>query len=323
MRESFGRQLESVPGVSAVSPVKILVIRIAQRSLPPDVGDDDTIFYNAIEIASFRRVGRMQFVSGQGDPEENWDALEKGNAVFISSIVAENYNLDKGDTLYAQTRRGEQPFLIAGVVVDFFAQGQTITGTYKDLRLWFGESGVDRYTLNVNPGVSIEAVATDIETRYQDRNSISVQSSQAMKTQIEALVDQSLSLFDVLSLISIVIGSLGVINTLTMNVIERTREIGGLRSLGMTRKQIVRMVLAEALSLGAMGAIYGLVFGFIFSQVMITEMNNSNGYDLSYIFTLQPFVMGLVLAIGISQLAGLSPALRAAGLNIVEAIKHE
>ncbi|MCH7479830.1 MAG: ABC transporter permease [Chloroflexi bacterium] len=323
MRESFGHQLESVPGVAAASPVKILIVRIAQRSLPPEVGDDDTIFYNAIEPESFRKVGHMEFVTGQGDIEENWVALTSGKAVFISSIVAEAYSLEKGDTLYLQTRRGEQPFFVAGVVVDFFAQGQTITGTYDDLRMWFGESGVNRYTLSVNPDASVDAVVAEIEARYKDRNSISVQTSQAMKIQIEELLDQSLSLFDVLSLIGVVIGSLGVINTLTMNVIERKREIGGLRSLGMTRNQIVRMVLAEALGLGVMGAIYGLVFGFIFSQVMITEMNNSNGYDLNYIFTLEPFVTGLVLALGISQLAALLPARRGARLNIVEAIKHE
>ncbi|MDH3944675.1 MAG: ABC transporter permease, partial [Anaerolineae bacterium] len=125
MRENFARQLENVPGVEAVSPTRILVVRIAARSLPPDSrGDDDTIFYNAIEPDEFLQVGHMEFVSGQGDQEGNWTALENGGAVFISSNVAEAYGLDRGDTLYLQTRRGEQPFLIAGVVVDFFAQGQ-------------------------------------------------------------------------------------------------------------------------------------------------------------------------------------------------------
>ena len=323
MRASFGSQLENVPGVNTATPAKFIIVRIALRSLSSDAGDDDTIYYSAIDVDSFLQVGHVEFISGQGDADENWERLKQGNAVFISSIVAESFNLEKGDMLYLQTRRGEQPFLVAGVIVDFFAQGQTITGTYGDLQQWFGESGVSRYTLDVEDDASIDAVIAEIENRYQDRYSISLQTAQAMKVQIENLLAQSLSLFDVLSLIGIVIGSLGVVNTLTMNVIERTREIGGLRSLGMTRAQIVKMILAEALGLGIMGAIYGLLFGFVFSQVMISEMNNSNGYDLDYIFTLQPFVVGLVLALGISQLAALSPARRGARLNIVEAIKHE
>ena len=323
MRRSFSHKLESVPGVEAVSAASIILVRIAPRSLPPDLAEDDTFFINVIDTETYHQVGTLEFVSGQGDAEQNWSAFEQGNAVFISSVVSENYGMDKGDTIYLQTRRGERPFLIAGVIVDFFAQGQTITGTYQDMRTWFNDSGVDRFTVQVEDSASLTEVVEEIETRYQNSDNISVQTTQAMKAQVEGLMNQSLRLFDVLSLIGVIIGSLGVINTLTMNVLERTREIGGLRSVGMTRKQVVRMVLAEALGLGAMGAIYGLAFGYIFAQVMISELNSTNGYDLNYVFSPQPFLIGLILAVFISQLAALSPARRGASLNIVEAIQHE
>jgi putative ABC transport system permease protein len=324
MRESFGRQLESVPGVAALTPARLTVARIAARSLPANIAiEDDTVFFNAIEVESYRQVATMEFISNQGDPEANWARLAQGEAVFISSVVAENFDLAQGDTLYLQTRRGERPFHVAGVVVDFFAQGQTITGTYDDLHAWFSDRGVDRYTVSVAGGASPLAVAAEIEERYQSRENISVQTTEAFRGQINGLLQQSLSLFDVLSSIGVVIGTLGVINTLTMNVFERTREIGGLRSLGMTRRQVVRMILAEALGLGIIGALYGLAFGYVFTQVMIAEMNAANGYDLSYTFTLQPYLIGLALALGISQLSALSPARRGAALNIMEAIKHE
>ncbi|MDH5507150.1 MAG: ABC transporter permease, partial [Anaerolineae bacterium] len=223
MRESFGRQLASVPGVEMVSPARMTVARIAPRSLPSGAGEDDTIFFNAIEVESFRQVSEMQFVAGQGDPEENWARLAAGNAVYISSVISESHGLQQGDTLYLLTRRGERPFYIAGVVVDFFAQGQSLTGTFKDMKTWFAQSGVDRFTVKVSDQYSMEAVSAEIEERYQSKRSISVQTTQAFKTQIQTMIDQSLSLFDVLSLIGVVIGTLGVVNTLTMNVLERTR----------------------------------------------------------------------------------------------------
>ena len=71
-------------------------------------------------------------------------------------------------------------------------------------------------------------------------------------------MDQAFSMFDVMALISIVVGSLGVVNTLTMSVIERTQEIGMLRAIGMTRSQIVRMVLAEAGLMGVIGGVFGV-----------------------------------------------------------------
>jgi putative ABC transport system permease protein len=216
-----------------------------------------------------------------------------------------------------------QPFEVAGVIVDFFAQGQTITGSYRDLKTWFGLSGADRFTVKVKEGYSVETVAQSLRDRFQKSRNISVQNTESFKKQIDDILNQSLALFDVLSSIGVVIGTLGVVNTLTMNVMERTREIGGLRSLGMTRGQVIRMILSEALGLGTMGMIYGLGFGFLFAQVIINALNRGNGYDLSFSFNLMPFVSGALLAIGISQLAALSPARRASRLNIVEAIKHE
>ena len=70
-------------------------------------------------------------------------------------------------------------------------------------------------------------------------------------------MDQAFSMFDVMALIAVAVGSLGVINTLTMSVIERTQEIGMLRAVGMTRGQVVRMVLAEAGLMGLFGGILG------------------------------------------------------------------
>jgi len=127
----------------------------------------------------------------------------------------------------------------------------------------------------------------------------------------------------VLNLIGVIIGALGVINTLTMNVIERTREIGGLRSLGMTRSQALRMVLSEALALGMMGGIYGMLVGYVIANVTIMGTNLMIGYDLIYRFTINPYLTGALIALGVVQLAAIYPARRAARVNIVEAIKHE
>ncbi len=324
LRSSFVRQLEGLPGVAAATPARFYLTQVSERSLPANTAEDnDTVYFIAIEPETYRNVSSVEFTGNQGDPEANWQRLAAGDAVFISSQISETFELGQGDTLWLKTRRGETPFYIAGVIVDFFAQGQTITGSYRDLQLYFSESGADRITVAVAEGYTIDEVGQSIKERFGRQRNLNVQTTTSFKAQIQGLLDQSLALFDVLSLIGAVIGTLGVVNTLTMNVIERTRELGGLRSLGMQRGQVVRMVLAEAFALGVMGAVYGLGFGFVLAQVMIQSMNSASGYDLEFVFSLPPFLWGLALAIGISQLAALSPARRAAKLNIVEAIKHE
>ncbi|HEY5671078.1 MAG TPA: FtsX-like permease family protein [Anaerolineales bacterium] len=323
MRESFGRQLASVDGVQVVTPTRIILVRAAQRSVPEDQSVGDTIVLNAIEPSTFRQISDMEFAAGQGNTQANWQRLEQGDAVFISNVVADRYQLDQGDTLYLLTRRGEKGFYIAGIVMDFTGQGLVIYSTYLVLQRWFGETGADRFTIKTAQGNSVAVVAEEIEGRYQKRRNISVQTTEEFKDNILNLMDRSFRLFDVLNLIGVIIGALGVINTLTMNVMERQREIGGLRSLGMTRRQVLRMVLAEAQALGIMGGIYGLGFGYAIAHVLILGTNLMIGYDLVFLFTAQPYIIGALIALVIVQMAAIYPARRAAHINIVEAIKHE
>ncbi|MEK7785696.1 MAG: FtsX-like permease family protein, partial [Chloroflexota bacterium] len=110
---------------------------------------------------------------------------------------------------------------------------------------------------------------------------------------------------------------------LMMNVVERQREIGGLRSLGLTRWQTTKMVLAEAAVLGAIGGVFGLGFGYVLSRVFVNALNAMSGYDLQYLFALSTFITGAFIALVVSQASALYPAWKAAGVNIVGSIKHE
>jgi putative ABC transport system permease protein len=331
MRESFGRQLLAVPGVAAFTPARYIDVRLSPAFHPgnrggaagKERGGSDTLVFNAIDPATFRQVSDLEFATGQGDPEGNWRRLAQGGAVFISTVVGDRHNLRQGDRLVLLTSRGEHAFVVAAEVVDFGGQGGTVIGTYADLHRWFSDRGVDRFTLKVTGGQAVEVVGHAIEVRYKDQRNISVQTTEVFKANVRALVRQSFRLFDVLNLIGVIIGALGVVNTLTMNVIERRREIGGLRSLGMSRGQVLRMVLAESLAMGLIGGVYGLAFGYVIARVLIHGMNLMNGYELGYAFTAWPFILGILIAFLVSQLAAFSPARNAAAVNIVEAIKHE
>jgi putative ABC transport system permease protein len=322
MRETFGRQLLTVPGVAVVTPARVISVRLAPASLP-EAAASDTLVYYAIDPLTYRQVNGIEFATGQGDPAAAWQRLEQGKALFVSTTVADQYNVHQGDALVLYTHRGAQAFTVAAEVVDFAGQGLIVTGTYEDLHRWFGEQGVDRFTVKVQPGYQVADVAAEIEARYQERRNVSTGTTEVFKRKIRNLMNQAFRLFDVLSLIAVIIGGLGVVNTLTMNVLERQREIGGLRSLGMMRGQVLHMVLAEALALGLIGGLYGLGFGYGMAQVLVRGMNLMNGYELSYVFSAQPFVAGALIALFVSQGAALYPARSAARVNIVEAIKHE
>ncbi len=238
-------------------------------------------------------------------------------------MVAEEYGLEQGGRLALLTHRGQQAFTIAALVTEFDQNGLVVTGTYSDLKRLFGESGADLFTVKVAPGYDAEEVGRAIRSRYEDREGIQVQSTQTFKEGVLAFYDRLTSLFNVLGLVGVIIGTMGLLNTMTMNVLERTRELGMLRALGSGRWQVVRMVLAEALIIGVVSALYGLVFGYILSRVLVTVANLISGYDLEYVFTATPFLLSLLIALGVSQLAALAPARRSARVSISQAMRHE
>jgi putative ABC transport system permease protein len=120
-----------------------------------------------------------------------------------------------------------------------------------------------------------------------------------------------------------IVAALGVINTLTMNVLERTQEIGMLRSLGMTRSQVAKMILAESGMMGLIGGAFGLIFGVLLSRAVLSNINAATGYELTYVLPAQGVVVSVIISLIVSQLAAIWPARRAVSINIIEAIQVE
>jgi hypothetical protein len=104
---------------------------------------------------------------------------------------------------------------------------------------------------------------------------------------------------------------------------ERTQEIGMLRAVGMTRGQVVRMVLSEAALMGLIGGVMGLVFGVVLSRLFLSAMTSMSGYRLTFVLPLENILAALLIAFLTSQLTAFLPTLRASRTRILEAIQYE
>ena len=321
MRDELGRRLLADPKVTAVSPVTFHLVRRVPPTGNPE--EADTLLFVAIDPETYPQVASFVFEDSKADLTQAMAELAAGDALIISTTLADRYALATGDTIRLETRRGEHDFRVAGVVVDFTSQGYVVNGSRADLARYFGESDADEFIVALKPGASPPVEAQRLEARYGRSRHIAVETATDFRTKVRTLTAQAFALFDVLGLIGVIIASLGVVNTLMMNVFERQREIGGLRSLGMTRAQIARMVLAESGAMGIIGGLFGAIFGFFLAQVFLLGLEVIGGYTVNY--NLPPTVLAasLVIAIIVSQGAALYPAWRAATVRIIEAIQHE
>ncbi len=123
------------------------------------------------------------------------------------------------------------------------------------------------------------------------------------------------------SAIALILGSVGVLNTMMMTVFERTTEIGLLRALGWRRPRVLALILGEALALGIVGAFFGVVLGYLGVNVL-SRLPTTSGFVSSHL----PggvVAVGILLGMGLSLFGGLYPAIRGASLQPTEALRHE
>lgn len=321
MRPELGRRIAAtIPGIEAITPASVVQARLIE---PDDDGDPDTIVVTAIDPETYLQVASFKFADEQVDPASRVAELARGDAVFVATTLADRYGIRRGDVITVETNRGRQQFRVAAVVVDFSAQGNAITLTRDVLYEYFGARRVNTFTVDVQAGVDPQAVRAAIEERFGDRENVTVESSAEFRDRVYGLMNQSFALLNALVAIAVFVSALGVINTLLMNILERTREIGMLRSLGMTRRQVAKMILSESAAMGAIGGLMGLFFGLALAHLMVRGVNVVAGYRISYSFTPVPVLLSIGVAIAVSQVAALYPAYRATRVNIVEAIKHE
>lgn len=319
LRPELARRLQGIEGVTAVAPVRYL----EATWLMPD-GEEQEILLMATEPEAYAAVTGFLFdaIGSNASPEAAMEQLAGGDTVFVSSVMAEKYGLQPGDALTLQTKTGPHTFTVTAVVVDFYNQGMVVDASWSDMERFFRVDDANAMLVKV-AGDDISTVQARIAARLGDQYHLTLESSQAIQASISTLIDRAYRVFDVLALIAMFVAFMAIMNTLTMNVMERIQEIGMLRSIGMQRRQVVLMILAEAGVVGLMGGAIGLLFGVILGRIFLLSMTAMSGYKVQFVFPVSQALVGLLLAIVVAHLAALLPARRAATVGILDAIHQE
>ncbi len=323
---NFNSQLMVVPGVELATPMRIIDVQVTGVTNKAGFNRvEDTIGYESVKLDSFRRVSGFQFAEDAEREEEILAQLTQGDMVLLSTVLSDKYNINTGDLIRLRTRRGERDFEVIGIINNFVFGGNNVVGIWSDMERYLGQDLlIEIFMIKLLPGVDADKIQESIKSRL-DRYSgtYEIESTIEFRETMIGQFNTFMSIFNIVVYIAILVAVLGVINTMTMNILERIREIGMLRSIGMTRWQIGRMVLAEAAAMGVLGALFGLAIGWITSEDMVIGMSIGSGWQFDYVFPTAAFVGAAITALIVSQVAALYPLWRASHIRIVEAIQHE
>lgn len=301
--EQVAVAVAEVPGVAAVSPVK---------QLPAEVDGEGT-FLTGVDPATVAEMVTLDFGSGSL-------AGLGTDGVVVDSNTAADLGLGVGDQVEIALPTGTGTFDVAGV---YDAAGGFSGWVVGNAALSAAGIQVGDGLLYVKAaeGADLPAVQAAVEEATAAFPTVDVQSQAQFKEQISGNVNQLLAVMVMLLSLAILIAVLGIVNTLVLSVIERTREIGMLRAVGALRRQVRGMVVLEAFVIAVYGALIGLVLGVGFA-VALQRTLADQGIEVLDI-PWGGLVLFLVVAGVVGVLAALWPAYRAGRLDVLRAVTTE
>jgi putative ABC transport system permease protein len=311
------QRLEHLPGVMAVQPMRMVEQHYHDRGLLLAASDTRAYLEQAVR---------------KGKP---WKVLQGPSAISISDlydapriVLAENaafgLNLKAGDKMTLEAPSGPVEFEVFAVVVDY---SSTLGAGFIDRRYYmehWSDSAIDVANLYLEPGAKPAQVADAVRARLGGGNGLFVTETTALREEFVRVADESFSYTHALELIVLLIAVTGVIGTMVASVLDRTREIGMLRAVGATRTHIAGALMIEAVFLGVCAVVSGVIAGTIHSVLLLhTLVLQGSGWNLEFVFPTASAVRISVLVLIASAVAGLLPGLRAARLDVKEALAAE
>lgn len=295
------------------------------------------------EIAA---VTEMRFGYWDRDGSDDFllgiDATNIDQTVHLGVTAGSLGALDAGGVFVQQDVMDEQGWQLGDIIPMGFAstglQQVPIVGVYTEANvvqsnflvgLSFYEANFSGFGTDVDyvaavkaaDGVAPERSRAVVDAAAVDYPNVVVRDQAEYRQAQEDQVNSLLVLFNALLILAVIIAVFGITNTLALSVFERTREIGLLRAVGMSRRQVRRMIRWEAIIVAVIGAILGIVVGMFFG-IVVTAALSSQGIDVLSVPAVQ--VLSLVLFGAVAGLAAaILPARRASKLNILEAIAYE
>ena len=233
--------------------------------------------------------------------------------VILGKIYADANNLSVGDSLKVN---GED-FKVVGIYEtgDSNMAGGVFTSINKVAEINGDNNSISNIYVKVDKGQDPQKVADKIDSMYGD-NITTISSVMEMEQMADMLNTLKASSWGI-SLLAVVVGALGIINTMLMSVFERTREIGVLKAVGWSNSKILTMIVGESLVITIVSAILGSVIGFVATTFLGPMMN------VTPTFTPDIFVQAFVVAIIVGIIGGLYPAIKAVKLPPTEALRYE
>jgi putative ABC transport system permease protein len=306
LQPELEQQIAAVPGVAAVAPTSFVSAKVVPSGSDIPVSSAAPAFADAY---------RLRWIAGSDDVVRNLTPTQG----IVDEDTAKSDHLSVGSTLTVESRNGTKgAFQIAGIVKKSNLVSGLLTSPQGLVPL-ADNKGIAFMFVVTDPKADLNAVQAAVQKVAEAANPLAnVQSNQEVIDDISGQINSVVYPLYALLAVIVVISIVGIINTLLLSVFERTREIGLLRAVGTTRRQVRRMVRYESVITSVIGATLGVVVGVVFGGMVIYRID-----EIPFAFPTGQIIIFFIVAIIAGILAAILPARRASRLDVLSALQYE
>ena len=306
--KALPESISEIPGVESTTSLASTYLRD---------GKEVSIVFGVDE--NYPDIFRVNYAAGGPDA---FSKLENGGAL-IGKQLAETRKLGLGDNVELPTPRGPKKYPVEGIVEnDVVGGGAGIYLSKATLARDFDEKKGEFLAIKAEPGTDRGSLTREVEEVLRGYPQFSLYSNAEWKAQIEDDFNRQYVFFYAIMGVSVAVSAFGVVNTLSMSVFERTREIGILRAVGTTRLQVGRLVIDEGIVISLIGCLVGVGVGSLLGYLFVLG-SGVGGFEVDFFYPKLPALAALFSGLFIGVFAGLLPARSAARKSIVEAVQYE
>ena len=305
-------ELRATPGITRVQAVRNA--RVVYRKTP--------VMIVATDIASVAETVHVDPIAG--DATTMYARTADGSGLMVSDNFAELQRLAVGDILEIPAPEGILRLPIVGIVTDYSDQQGSILMDRKVFVRYWRDDSVNVFRVYLAPGAQVPDVKRRILERYEDERQVFVLTNRELRAYIIRVTDQWFALTSVQIAVAVLVAILGIVNTLTVSITDRRRELGVLRAVGGLAGQIRRTIWMEAITIGVLGLILGFAFGAL-NLYYILEIVHRDiaGMRLDYSLPLPTIGMLVPIILAAAFVAAIWPAESAVHGSLVEALEYE
>ncbi len=304
--------LDDWPGVE-----KVYVLRSAQVESPQGMSH--------IAATSNPRVSEERLFLSTSIPPDQIDSAMQAGAVIISEPYANRTGITQpGGEILLFTAGGETSFPVVGIYYDYSSSQGTILMALDVYRQYWGDTSITAAALKLQPGNDADQVVDGLQAALTGVQQLLIRPNRILRNEVLQVFDRTFTITSALQLLATFVAFIGVVSALLSVELERQREFGILRAVGLTARQMWKLILLETGLLGASAGLLAIPTGYTLALILIYIINRrSFGWTLQMQLQPEPFLAALSIAIIAAILAGIYPARRLSRMMAADAIRYE